>query len=267
MTEFRAPRGVTVNGAYLFARDAAGGSGLFSNWQRVTGLSSFTLPAEVGGTTETQLMDGVLAAAALRGVGTVTGAIGGRGVHVSHLFMEERALDGGSVAIAIIKPGLTRTAVTLGSAPSAGRSIEVPDGTEKNVRAGDIVFVGGANAGDAAAVGGYDDADSNAVWHGVVAIYKTGEKTYIDVAPGVAAGGGTALQVRTPGVTWKDVVGTVNGFDGGDFQNGQQLSGNFTFTPNESMPVVTPEPLLPGVIGGWYRQGVGYQKVSGSIGL
>ena len=63
------------------------------------------------------------------------------------------------------------------------------------------------------------------------------------------------------------VVGTVNGFDGGDFQNGQQLSGNFTFTPNESMPVVTPEPLLPGVIGGWYRQGVGYQKVAGTVGL
>lgn len=273
MPEQRAPVGVVVNGAYLFVKDATGAAGIFSNWQRVTGLSSFTLPAEVGGTTETQLMDGNLQAAAIAGVGTVTGAIGGRGVHMSQLFMEERKLDGAAVAIAIVKAAVVKSAILLGNTHNAVaaatlRSIDIPAARRSDVlnrvRAGDIV---GLDLDGAMAPTGLADWKATAAaaldddWQGVA--YVEDDGSYIDVAPGFSAAQATttdtaSLLLRTPGVQWIDVTGTINGFDGGDFQNGQQLSGNFTFTPSSALPRVTPEYRTVAQIATLYTKGSGY---------
>ena len=283
MTENRAPRGVVVNGAFLFVKTAAGEANLFQNWQRVTGLSSFTLPAEVGGTTETQLMDGVIAAAAIAGVGTITGAIGGRGVHVSQLYMEERKLDGGAVAISILKAAVIRSGISMGGEShtlvdtGAKSIIEIPSSHRAavlaNVRAGDLVALGAQVASQTLADSAATPANfldwkadpADAGWRGVVAVASDG--AYIHVAPDFDASSALSIAnnqyrrlfIRTPGVKWVDLIGTVNGFDSGDFQNGQQLAGNFSFAPNDALTRVTPEFRALSQLAGLYQKGVGYQ--------
>lgn len=284
MAENRQPRGVIVNGAYMFVKDPNAAAGkLFENWQRVTGLSSFTLPAEVGGTNETQLMDGSLATAQLAGVGTITGAIGGRGLHVAQRFMENRKRSGEAIDISIVKPCLGRASIGMGAGTivdvsEKARSIEVPSGNradvKRRVRAGDLVALASADANSATLalavaaptnVLDYDGDPTDIGWQSVVYVEEDG--SFIDVAPGfatdrtIAGSMFRALYIRTPGILLKDLAGVVNGFDGGDFQNGQFVAGNFTFTPEEAIPEPTPEIRIPSVIAALYEKGVGYQNL------
>lgn len=288
VAEQRQPRGIIVNGAYLFVKDPNAAAGkLFSAWQRVTGLSSFTLPAEVGGTNETQLQDGVLATAQLAGVGTITGAIGGRGLHVSHRFMEARKADGEAANIAIVKPCLARAAIifatgTVVADPSSdaklGRIIEVPTANRadvrRRVRAGDLVAIAGADADTAVDAAGalaptnvldYDGAQAAAGWQYVVYVERDG--SFIDVAPGfgaaltIASSKYRAMYIRTPGLKSLDIAGVINGFDGGDWQNGQFVAGNFTFTPEEVVAPPDPEIRTPALVAALYTPGVGYEAL------
>ena len=109
-----------VNGAILQIRDPNKSTGLFSEYRRVPGLASFTLPAEAGSVNETALMDGTVAAAAFKGVGTITGAVGALGVHPAHLFMEEKALDGTDIQANIVRLAVVVKKITL---PKGGKII------------------------------------------------------------------------------------------------------------------------------------------------
>ena len=252
MTIKRNPTSIVVNGAYLRVKDptAAAGS-LFSDYQAIPGLGSFTLPAEAGNTTETPLMDGVIAAAQFKGVGTVTGAIGARGVHPAHQFLEARANDGKQVQIEIIR--LATNVITLsgnvGDAAAAANGVSVItlDQAAAIASAKASILWGhllqfdddGSSAVDSVAsyLAAAAAANDNA-WHIISEISEDG--TSIKVAPGYSAAlngaAGTKINVRNPGVRWSDVTCVVNQFDGGDFQGGSNVSGNVTFTPSSAMP-------------------------------
>ena len=103
MPENKSPLGIVVNGAILQVKDPSLSAGLFSEYRRVPGLGSFTLPAETGSVNETTLMDGTVSAAQFKGVGTITGTVGALGAHPTHLFLDEKSLDGENVQVNIVR--------------------------------------------------------------------------------------------------------------------------------------------------------------------
>ncbi len=272
MAEQRAPIGIEVNNAYLFVKDPdAAGTELFGGWQRVTGLSSFTMPAEVGGTNETQLMDGTIAFASRTGVGTITGAIGGATPGPVQQFMEQRKLDGRNVQIRIVRlavnvgtfvqsgtsqfaTGFKLTSLNTTDAPrkdSLGDQLSMTD-LLKLARADHLIGwdLNGqvAPVSVADALTAVDDATAamDAMWHSVVSVDDAGGFAVfaptLSTAQTFADGG--ALFVRRPGVITDPILGTVNGFDVGDFQQGSAVTGNFTFTPAEAVQRKRPEHRL-----------------------
>ena len=270
--EKRQPMAVEVNGAYLFVKDPSPSSGdLFTNYQRVTGLSSFTLPAEVGGANEIQLMDGTVQFASRKGVGTITGALGSLDSHVAQRFLEDASLSGDTVQVAIV-----RLAEPVGDIEIAGVTTDRPNlvdmgraqafalpvyqGKIKNlVLAGHLFGIEGAvHATDvkpvqptSASVAGYRatavSAD-DALWQSVVSVEDDGAR--IIIAPGYSAditltnGEFRSIFFRRPGAMWADISVKVSGFDAGDFQQGSAVASNITLTPSGPVPAKTPEHRL-----------------------
>lgn len=258
MADKREPVGQAVNGAYLFVKDPEATSGLFEHYQRVSGLSSFTLPAEVGGTNEIQLMDGVIAFASRKGVGTVTGVLGARTAHPAQQFMEQRSLDGRKVEIAMVKlaSGVLKleaeAAAAVAVAGVGGYKIDLSGvlagwrtqvkNTIKAAHAVAILPDLDALSDSPKGVAVFDAAQAtanDALFQVIQSVEEDGSEMY--VSPGFVAARGSAATKKlgiffiNPGLYWTNVLGTVNGFDAGDFQQGSAVSGNFTFTP-ESMP-------------------------------
>ena len=243
----RLPTATQVNGSALLVKDPDKTAGLFSKYQRVPGLASFTLPDETGSTTATQLMDGSVEFAQIAGVGTITGSLGSVSGHATHTLLAEKRRSGGSVTVAIVRP-----AILIGDAAgqvggdiavaingTAGFSVVTVTGAGgmaiiKNlIREGRLVLI----KSSAPASG-----DS---WHGVLKVNDDGGKFSID--PGgavIAKASGTSLYVRQAGYVLSGVNCTVNGFGDGDFQAGSAIAANLSLSPSEALPVRTRDPRL-----------------------
>ena len=266
MARKRDPIGITVNGAHLFVKDPnAAAAAFWGSFRRVPGLGSFTLPAEAGSVNEIALMDGTVAAAQARGVGTITGTIGALGAHPTHLFMEGRAGNQSPVQISII-----RTAVGAGERELAvGADVTAPVGANgsslivigdggiqawvnNSVRAGHLIaYSSDTSAGMVTmptdVFRSYDGSTLAAEgdWQTVMDVKDGGTEILVspgfEVAVAVIAGEPGMLWLRNPGRSYQEIVGVVNQWDAGDFQNGSVVSGNMSFTPSAALPVVTPE--------------------------
>ena len=264
MTANRSPLGIVVNGAYMQVRDPNAASGAFmATYRTVPGLGSFTLPAEAGSTNETALMDGTVGAAAFAGVGTITGSVGALGVHPTHLFLEEAKLDARSVQMSIVRLAVNVQDIMV---PASGSDsvvdqsdnpnrIKIPVAVRSTVRSavrqGCLIALSAAAASPrkqtlntvveySANASGANDR----LWQLCYEVADDG--SYIDVTPGFSADVGAnnqnaLLQVRNPGRTYAGILGTVNQWDAGDYQNGQNVAGNITFTPTSALPRVAVE--------------------------
>ena len=269
MAEQRQPMAIEVNGAYLFVKDPnPPADDLFVNYQRVTGLSSFTLPAEVGGTNEIQLMDGTVQFASRKGVGTITGAIGSLTSQAASLFLEEASAAGDSVTVAIVRlaehlfTGVVPGGTSLVAIGTTYRKITIPstlvDQVKSTVLAGHLVAIGADRAVTAAATLPTDLApyrmaktaltttSQDANWQSIVSVEDDGSS--IIVSPGFSAVQAAAsspsvrdIFFRRPGALWEGILVKVNGFDSGDFQQGSAVAGNMTLAPSVPVPVKTPE--------------------------
>ena len=135
--------------------------------------------------------------------------------------------------------------------------VNIPSGVSRedvrsSVRAGSLVAISAAiadpieQAADtvvdyAADVSGPNDL----LWQPVWEVEDDGSS--FSVAPGFNANKTTTnanailIQVRNPGRTYSDILCTVSQWDSGDFQNGQNVAGNFTLTPSVAMPRVRVE--------------------------
>ena len=263
MAENRAPLGIVVNGAILQVREPGLAAGLFSEYRRVPGLGSFTLPAESGSVNETTLMDGTVSAAQFKGVGTITGVIGALGAHPAHLFLEEKALDGENIQVNIIRLAVAVKEFTVEGvyAVAAANSmiVNIPTSNQEDVkssiRAGSLVAISAAAADPAKqaanTVVDYKAAASSVndvLWQPVWEVDDDGSS--FKVAPGFNSAKATTssndilIQVRNPGRSYQDVLCTVSQWDAGDFQNGQNVSGNLTLTPSVALPRVRVEARL-----------------------
>ena len=267
MAENRAPLGIVVNGAILQVRDPALNDGLFSDYRRVPGLGSFTLPAESGSVNETTLMDGTVSAAQFKGVGTITGVVGALGAHPAHLFLEEKGLDGENIQVNIIRLAVAVKKIIV-SAPAPVIVIGEPmvvnippanrDDVKSSIRAGSLVAVSAlatpveiikpAAEQSLNTVVDYKAAvnlANDTLWQPVWEVEDDGSS--FAVAPGFSLGKVTTaamsllIQVRNPGRSYQDVLCTVSQWDAGDFQNGQNVSGNLTLTPSVALPRVRVE--------------------------
>ena len=262
MPENKSPLGIVVNGAILQVKDPSLSAGLFSEYRRVPGLGSFTLPAETGSVNETTLMDGTVSAAQFKGVGTITGTVGALGAHPAHLFLEEKSLDGENVQVNIIRlavpvndiilPAGVATVATAGSmevniADDASQTL-----VKASIRAGSLVAISTPKATPdkqtSNTVVDYKKAlvgANDVLWQPVWEVESDGSS--FKVAPGfmgvkaTASGTSILIQVRNPGRSYNDVLCTVSQWDAGDFQNGQNVSGNITLTPSVALPRVQVE--------------------------
>ena len=249
-------------------QDPNASSGAFmATYRTVPGLGSFTLPAEAGSTNETALMDGTVAAAAFAGVGTITGTIGALGVHPTHLFLEEAKLDGRTVQMNIIRlavnvqdlilPGSNGARGTYVDVSASANRINIPASLRNTVRSavrqGCLIALGAGGAGTPGKQSSNTVVDYNAavaaandrLWKLCYEVAADG--SYIDVTPGFSAdqmvqnNQSARLEVRNPGRTYAAILGTVNQWDAGDYQNGQNVAGNITFTPSSALTRVQVE--------------------------
>ena len=244
----RLPTATQVNGSALLVKDPDQTAGLFSKYQRVPGLASFTLPDETGSTTATQLMDGSVEFAQIAGVGTITGALGSISGHATHTLLAEKRRSGGSVTVAIVRPailigdalGVIDGEIAVAAHGGAGFSVVTVTGSAgmaiaKNlIREGRLVLIKGSAPAS---------TDS---WHGVLKVNDDGGKFSIDpgVVSPISKTSGTGLYVRQAGYVLSDVICTVNGFGDGDFQAGSAIAANLSLSPSEALPVRTRDPRL-----------------------
>ena len=261
----RTPNSILVNGAYFQVKDPSAAAGtLFADYVTVPGLASFTLPSETGSTTDTALMDGSIAAANFKGVGTIVAAIGARAAHPAHQFLEAAALSGKQVQIRVVRAatGVTdireiASGTALGALAAKGVSAigaGLPKGIAKaNALAGHIVHLWADNsvADDGPAhtgrfVVGYGAAVTAALSKEFQLIASLGtEGDSVKVAPGYLAAVAVAatkkgqITIRNPGLEWKDLVCTVSQFDSGDLQAGSHATSNLTLVPASAVPVPT----------------------------
>ncbi len=251
----RAPVGIQVNGAALLVKDPDVSSGLFSKWQRVPGLASFTLPDETGSTNETQLMDGSIAFAQIAGVGTITGSIGAITGHVTHQLLAAKRRSGGNLNITIVRPaiavanGQISTSAKIGEAADGGKSIVTLTSTiVRSIKEGMLIAVT-PTAGSPGSTGytAYNAAASSANDPKFMEIVQVDDGGKVSVAPGFSvdipnsAAVNNKYVVRQAGILYEDIVCSVSGFGDGDFQSGSAVSANVAFQPSSALPAFLPE--------------------------
>ena len=262
MAENRSPSGILVNGVVVRVKDPNAASGaLFSDWVRVPGLTSVTLPDEVGATTDAPQLDGTLSAAAYSGVGQIVAPIGGLSVHASHQWLYARKLDQKQILMDIIKPASGLVIITEeGKVAAMGHDIVIADPAAKRsvanvVKAGMLVYLATAVPPNDVGFINYDVtavAGDQTKFRIVHRVEKDGSK--IVVWPyyhaEIVKAAGNQLAIRHPGKHWADISGVVNGFGSGDLQNASNLSGNLTFAPQSVLADAVPEHRLEKDIAG-----------------
>ena len=278
------PNAIQVNGALVFVKDPSASAGeLFNSWRRLSGLGSFTMPAEAGSVTDTPGIDGSISFANVAGVGNISGTIIALNAGIVHRFLEGRAKSGEAIQMSLIRPsvkvdtytGITAaTGATALAAAGSGR-IAVPAGIQSRVKA-DVregMIIGlwldskEPPATGATAAGTPDDEPDNATdfidydastvvaaddkkWRTILEVADDG--SWIDVAPSFSAEQASAaseyvsILIRNPGRTFRNLHGTVNQFDRGDAQTGGGISSNLQFVPSAALAVASVEQRLKG---------------------
>ena len=272
------PNAIQVNGALVFIKDPSAASGsLFDEWRRLSGLGSFTMPAEAGSVTDTPGIDGAVSFANVAGVGNISGTIIALNAGIVHRFMEGRAKSGEAIQMSLVRPAVkvesydiaaSGAAVNLVVGTALGR-IVVPTSEQSKVKAdvreGMIVGIwpdksvttgvspARLEPKNETAVVDYDEsavAANDGHWRAILEVAADG--SWIDVglsfsaAQTVADGKTGQILIRNPGRTFHNLHGTVNQFDRGDAQAGGGISSNLQFVPSAALAVAAVEQRLVG---------------------
>jgi len=234
----RTPTAITANGVSMLVKGAG-----IDNFIRVPGLANFTMPDETGSTTETQLLDGSVAAAQPAGVGSITGTIGAIGAHPSHQFLEARKSDQQQITVAVVKPA--SDVVRLTTAIS-GISVDVsdeddiiifPSGRVASMREGQLIAIGSAVATGANSAGlvGWNKSPVVAGDQSLYRVIRSvdPDNDRIRVSPGFQAdvSGNNVFVLKNSGLKYEDISCTVSGLGSGDFQSGGNASSSITLQP------------------------------------
>jgi len=214
---------------------------------RVPGLANFTMPSETGSTTETQLLDGSVAAAQPAGVGSITGNIGAIGAHPAHQYLEARKQDNEQITVAVVRPASEIQAERAGNiaASTAGILTVVDIAGSNGLTAADLIaplreghlIAFGATADSIG--GGFVGLDTTLAsgndhhFRSIESIDPSNNK--IKVRPGFAtaltAGATNKYTVRSGGLRYEGISCTVSGLGSGDFQSGGNASSDITLQP------------------------------------
>ena len=236
----RTPSSIQVNGAALLVKGES--TGLFSNFQRVPGLASFTLPDETGGTNEIQLMDGTVAYAQAAGVGTITGSVGAITAHPTHEWLAAKRRSGAQITVTIVRPAgsIVANEANSGAKNGAGGSdITFTGSVVDSMREGQLIAVGGT-ADSFTGYVSYNVTPQAADDHKFRAILQVDPETKtVAVSPSIstalAAASGNKYSLRSPGIVFANIPCTVNGFGDGDFQAGGAMSANISLQPSGAL--------------------------------
>ncbi len=126
----RTPSGIQTTGSVLYIRSTKSGSTIFDkDYVRVPGLGSFTLPAETATTNETQMLDGSIASAGTKGVGTIPGSLGARNLGVAAQFLEAVSLSGASIRVRIVHAAELVGVLRLGAGSTIKSSAKAGNGS------------------------------------------------------------------------------------------------------------------------------------------
>lgn len=252
MARPRTPAAIPVNGAAMLIKDPdAGTADIFSDYQRVPGFASFTMPDEVGSSNEVTLMDGSVATAQVAGVGTITGTIGSLTGHATHRYLSDRKKDGKEIEVAIIRPA-AKVDDGSGAVENAanGTVITIPNALANNLKSkikeGMLIAIGatGDTPGGGCVV--YGDTITNTNDHHfrpIIYFNEAATKIKVEVAITTALTSGTTNKwaLRIPGIRYENIRCTVSGFGDGDFQSGGVVSGTITLQPIVAVPTMRPE--------------------------
>ena len=175
-------------------------------------------------------------------MGSIAIPIGSLTQHPVHRFLAKAKREGGDLQCAVRRAAVeVATIVDAATVAAAGDTdVDIEAGlqqTVKNtVREGHAVSIGAAGT----TVSDYDGAATQmaTVWRLVVDVEDDG--SIVTVAPGMPAVSSAAdLNVRLPGMEWKDVGVQVAQFGDGDFQNASVLGGNLVLRPSSILPQAT----------------------------
>ena len=247
MSRNRQPVGTQVNGAALLVKDPTIAAGLFTKYQRVPGMSSWTLPDETGSTTEEQLMDGPIATSQVAGVGTITGNIGALGGHATHRFLATKRRGGGNVTVTIIRPALKREITAKGFCAADSTVIQIPAAhraaVKASVREGNLIALANDVTDGIVTFTDTPEAGDDHKWRPVLAVKEDGSEIHVEavIKSAILVGAAESIQLLTAGILYEGITATVNGFGDGDFQAGGSISANLSFSPAEALPVQRPE--------------------------
>ena len=244
----RQPSASQVNGSSLLVKDADVTTGLYSNFLRVPGFVSWTLPDETGSTTETQLMDGTISFSQIAGVGTVTGSLGSLSGHATHELLSDKRRNGGNIQAVIVRPAiLAGSANGQGAGTNAAANgttgfsvVTVPASAAAEakglIREGRLVTVDSA-------------VDADTVWSSVLKANELRETVsgtedagayLFQIEPGYGAatsGNNNRYYVRQAGFLVEPFTCTVNGFGDGDFQAGSAITANISLAPSQALSI------------------------------
>jgi len=242
----RTPTAITANGVSMLVKGAG-----VNNFIRVPGLANFTMPDETGSTTETQLLDGSVAAAQPAGVGSITGTIGAIGPHPSHQFLEARKQDQQQITVTVVKPAAEVTiledsaaiAITYPAATANAPDgiVVIPGGGVSSMRESQLIAIAANAAGLQSppklvpwnkAFGDLVAADDDVSYHVIRSVDPDSGK--IKVSPGfktAKTSGNSIYSLRNAGLLYKDISCTVSGLGSGDFQSGGNASSSITLQP------------------------------------
>lgn len=239
----RTPTTILVNGVSLIITggpDITGTTAL-----RVPGIANFTMPDEVGSTTETQLQDGSVAAAQAAGVGSITGNIGAIGAHPAHQYLEARKTDQEQITVAVVRPAVEVQASRAGNIAAATTgvltAVDINNGLTAKalieaLRESQLIAIGASGATLGGGFVGISDSPSSANQNYFRAIESIDtENDKVKVRPGystaIAAGATNIYTVRSSGLRYEGIVCTVAGLGSGDFQAGGNVNSNITLQP------------------------------------
>ena len=266
MAKKRAPTGITVGGVGIWVKDPDLTTGLFSEYLRIPGTGSITLPDESAPQNDAVGIDGVVSASGFAGVGSITVPLPHVGQHPAHRFLAAKRRNKQHVQVGIHRKAQQVFGIVdgvlagkAGIAASGASEIEIAVAHRNQIKnqlfegmvAGIVADLSTTPSSDFVGYDAGSQAADHAAWQTVVVVSEDGET--FSLAPGYTAAnsGSNDLVVRQPGLQWKDIECIVGQMGDGDFQAASVVSGNLVLTPTRPLPVNTvvvgnedPDPLV-----------------------
>ena len=248
--------GVKVNGISFWVKDPNLSAGLFTNYIRIPGVGSITLPDESAPQTDTATLDGSIGSAGFAPVGTIAVPLPAASQHPAHRFLHKIRRTGGSVQFRAVRTAgnispvvgwtggsVTATALTNDLTIKPGlANVLVAAANRANiktkVREGHFIALAAALPADIEVVD-YDAvgvAGNAEHWRAVVEVANDGDA--VTVSPAFSAVvSSTKIFVRQPGMEWKDINCQVGQMGDGDAQAAGLVAGNLVLRPDVELPV------------------------------